>query len=113
MSLISVTDRAAEELAKRTGLNPAAIGIRLMVTNTGCSGHSYKMEHVTEESDKDDKFAHENAIIFVPKEQLLYLIGTEIDFKEDGLASNFVFNNPNAEGTCGCGESFNLKIERD
>lgn len=112
MNLITMTDQAAAELVKRTALNPDAIGVRLMVTNTGCSGHSYKMEHVTEETDKDDKFTHENAVLFVPKDQLLFLIGTEVDFKEDNLASNFVFNNPNAEDACGCGESFNLKIER-
>lgn len=109
MSLITMTDKAAEELAKRTALNPQAIGVRLMVTNTGCSGHSYKMEHVTEETNKDDKITHDNAVLFIPKEQLLFLIGTEVDFKEDQLASNFVFNNPNAEDECGCGESFNLK----
>ena len=59
MSLITMTDKAAAELAKRTGLNPNALGVRLMVTNTGCSGHSYKMEHVLEEADTDDKFTHD------------------------------------------------------
>lgn len=110
--LLTITDQAAEELKKRTAMNDAAIGVRLSVTNTGCSGHKYKMEHVFEEDPKDDKFEHNGAALYVPKTHTLFLIGMEIDYQQDKLASNFVFNNPNAESMCGCGESFSVKTDR-
>ncbi len=107
--LVTITDKGAEELKKRTAMNPDAIGVRLSVTNTGCSGHSYKMEHVFEEDAADDKFEHNGAVLYIPKAHTLYVIGTEVDYREDDLASTFVFNNPNADSTCGCGESFSVK----
>lgn len=107
--LITMTDLAADELKKRMALDDAAIGVRLSVTNTGCSGHRYKMEHVFETSAADDRFAHNGAVLYVPKSHILFLIGTEIDYRQDGLESTFVFNNPNAESSCGCGESFSVK----
>ncbi len=107
--LLTITDLAAEELKKRTAMNSDAVGVRLSVTNTGCSGHSYKMEHVLEEDSADDKFEHEGAVLYVPKAHTMFLLGTEVDYKEDDLASTFVFNNPNADSTCGCGESFSVK----
>jgi iron-sulfur cluster assembly protein len=107
--LISITDHAAEELKKRMAMNPDAIGVRLSVTNTGCSGHSYKMEHVFEEDTNDDVVRKDGAVLYIPKAHSLFLLGTEMDYKQDSLASTFVFNNPNAEGLCGCGESFSIK----
>ncbi|PJB69265.1 MAG: iron-sulfur cluster assembly accessory protein [Alphaproteobacteria bacterium CG_4_9_14_3_um_filter_47_13] len=109
--LITITDRAAEELKKRTAMNADAIGVRLSVTNTGCSGHKYKMEHVFEESPADDGFEHAGAKLYIPKMSTLFLVGMEIDYKDDNLASTFIFKNPNAESTCGCGESFKVKGE--
>lgn len=103
--MITITDYAAEELKKRTALAEGAIGIRLSVKATGCSGNSYQMEHVFEESPADDKFEHNGAVLYVPKTAWM-LAGTEIDFKEERFESGFVYNNPNAEGACGCGESF-------
>ncbi len=109
--MITMTDQAAEELKKRMAMNSDAIGVRLSVTNTGCSGHKYKMEHVFRADPADDRFEHNGAVLFVPKAHSLYIIGMEIDYKQDNLASTFVFNNPNAEATCGCGESFSVKAE--
>lgn len=111
--LITITDKASEELKKRTALDPNAIGVRLSVTNTGCSGHGYKMEHVFEESADDDKLEHNGAVLYIPKSQILFLVGMEMDFAEESLASTFVFNNPNADSTCGCGESFSVRNERN
>jgi len=109
MGLITMTDRAAAELKKRQAMGEDAIGVRLAVTNTGCSGHSYKMEHVFEEDPAEDKIEHDGAVLYVSKAHSLFLIGTEIDYSEDELAATFVFNNPNAENMCGCGESFSVK----
>jgi len=110
--LISITDGAAEELKKRMAMNSDAIGVRLSVTNTGCSGHKYKMEHVFAADPADDRFEHNGAILYVPKAHTLFLIGMEIDYQQDKLASTFVFNNPNAENACGCGESFSVKQDK-
>ena len=109
MSLITITDKAAEELKRRTALGESAIGVRLSVTNTGCSGHQYKMEHVFEEVPEDDKTELDGAVLFTPKSQLMMLLGIVVDFEESKLGANFTFNNPNAEDHCGCGESFQIK----
>ncbi len=111
--MLTITDIAADELKKRTAMNPEALGVRLSVTNTGCSGHSYKMEHVLEESADDDKFEHNGAVLYVPKAHILFILGIEVDYKQDDLAATFVFNNPNAENMCGCGESFSVKPEKE
>lgn len=103
--MITMTDYAAEELKKRTAMGEGALGVRLSVKTTGCSGNSYQMEHVFEESDDDDKFEHNGAVLYVPKTAWM-LMGTEIDYKEGRFESGFVYNNPNAENACGCGESF-------
>jgi iron-sulfur cluster assembly protein len=110
--MITITDRAAEELRNKTEIEDGAIAIRLSITETGCSGNSYKMEHVFEESDSDDKFEQGGATLYVPKTQIMFLIGTEIDYNEDKFASGFVFNNPNADSACGCGESFSLNAQK-
>lgn len=108
-SLLTITDEAAKELKNRMAMNPDAIGVRLSVTNTGCSGHKYKMEHVFEESPADDRFEHDGAILYIPKAHTLFVAGMEIDYRQDKIASSFVFNNPNASATCGCGESFSVE----
>jgi iron-sulfur cluster assembly accessory protein len=107
--MITMTDYAADEILKRTALGDNAIGVRLSIKETGCSGNSYQMEHVFEEDTADDKFEHKGAILFVPKTQTWMLIGMEMDYKVDKLEEGFVYNNPNAENACGCGESFTIK----
>ena len=109
--MITMTDIAAEELKRRTALADGAIGVRLSTRTTGCSGNSYQMEHVFEESPADDKFEHNGAVLYVPKTEWM-LLGTEIDFKEDKFESGFVYNNPNAENSCGCGESFMVNEDK-
>lgn len=112
--LITATEKAIEELRRRTALGgEGALGVRLSVTNTGCSGHAYNMEHVYEENDADERLElsagnGDRAVLYVPKKDLLALMGTEIDFQEDKFASAFVYRNPNATAQCGCGESFKL-----
>ena len=107
--MITITDKAAEELKKRMAMGEGAIGVRLSITTKGCSGNSYKMEHVFEESADDDKFEHNGAILYVPIAQSLNFFGTEIEFISDKFESRFDIRNPNAESACGCGESFALK----
>ncbi|MCB9991751.1 MAG: iron-sulfur cluster assembly accessory protein [Rhodospirillales bacterium] len=108
--LITMTDKAAEELKKRMDMDEAAIGVRLSITKNGCSGHGYKMEYVYEEDAADDKFEHNGAVLYLPMKDSLYVAGMEIDFeRKNAVEFSFVFNNPNVESECGCGESFSVK----
>lgn len=109
MDPLKITDAAAKAIKAKTALNSAAIGLRLSVKNTGCSGHSYEMSHVFDESlDEDDKFEQDGAVLYVPKIHSWLLIGTEIDYEEGQMQSGFTFTNPNEAGRCGCGESFSV-----
>jgi len=107
---VKITDTAVQKIIEKTKLNNDAIGVRLTIATTGCSGNSYKMEHVLEEDlSKDDKFEQGGAALYIPKIHSWMLFGTIVDYEEDNLKSGFVFTNPNESGRCGCGESFNVE----
>lgn len=106
---VKMTENAVKQIIAKTALNEKAVGLRLTVASTGCSGNSYQMEHVFEEDlEKDDKFEENGAILYIPKMHSWMLFGTEIDYEEGDLSSGFVFTNPNEAGRCGCGESFTV-----
>lgn len=107
---VKITDKAVAHIIEKTNVNKDAIGVRLTVATTGCSGNSYKMEHVLEETlDKDDKFEKGGATLYIPKMHSWMLFGTQIDYEEGDLKSGFVFTNPNEAARCGCGESFTVE----
>ena len=106
---IKITDAAVKAIIEKTALNVDAIGVRLKVGSTGCSGNSYIMEHVTQEDlAADDKFEKDGAVLYIPKINSWMLFGTEVDYEESDMKSGFVFTNPNEAGRCGCGESFSV-----
>ncbi len=106
---VKMTEKAVEQIKVKTELNSKALGLRLTVKATGCSGNSYQMEHVTQESlDKDDRFEKDGAVLYIPKIHSWMLFGTEIDYEDGDLSSGFIFTNPNEAGRCGCGESFTV-----
>lgn len=88
------------------GKNPAQAFIRVGVKGGGCSGLSYDLSFDTELKDDDKEFEDNGMKIVVDKKSFLYLIGTELDYSGGLNGKGFVFNNPNANRTCGCGESF-------
>ena len=109
---ITLTAKAAGELktlmakeveAKR--LSPEA-GLRLMVQGGGCSGFTYRMGFDDTKKDDDKELELEGIRVLVDSKSLLYLNGTQVDFQDGLMGRGFVFNNPNASGTCGCGSSF-------
>lgn len=117
---VTVTETAAKEIAaiiKQQDLDPEAIRLRVGVKGGGCSGFSYLLDLTENTKDSDESWEYEyskaedegdsHAITVVcdPK-SYLYLNGTEIDFKDEVMGRGFVFNNPNATNTCGCGSSF-------
>ena len=108
--MITVSDTAkirVLELLKEEN-RPSNSLIRVGVEGGGCSGLSYKLEFGTEIKPEDQVFEDKGIKIAVDKKSFLYLIGTELDYTGGLNGKGFLFNNPNASRTCGCGESFSV-----
>ena len=108
--MITVSENAknkAHALIKEEG-KPAETFIRVGVEGGGCSGLSYKLEFTTEMREGDQVFEDKGIKVVVDKKSFLYLIGTELDYSGGLNGKGFVFINPNASRTCGCGESFSV-----
>ena len=107
--LITVTEEAAKHMKSNISKRGKPTeGIRIEVRGKGCSGMSYTMEFCEEAEDSDNIVEHGGLKIFIDPKSIIFLIGLEIDYKEDMFKSGFSFKNPNAKGSCGCGESFNV-----
>lgn len=83
-----------------------AIGVKLSTPKRGCSGLAYSVDYVTEEAAFDEKILTPGGVFYIDGASVLYLVGSTMDWVEDDFTAGFVFNNPNAKGACGCGESF-------
>ncbi len=105
---ISMTEAAASRVRTFLENRGKGIGLRLGVKTTGCSGMAYVLEFVDELDDGDEVFEHEGVKVIIDAKSLVYLDGTELDYVKEGLNEGFEFNNPNAKGECGCGESSNV-----
>jgi len=96
-------DRIASLMAKAP---EGAIGVKLSTPRRGCSGLAYSVDYVTEEEKFDEKIATPGGTFYIDGGSVLYLVGSTMDWVEDDFTAGFVFENPNAKGACGCGESF-------
>ena len=92
-----------------TSKGPAVAGLKIGIKKGGCAGMEYTMTWATEIGRLDEVIEVDGARVIVDPAAILYLIGTEMDFQADKLASQFVFNNPNQKSACGCGESVQLE----
>lgn len=81
-------------------------GVRLSTPRKGCSGLAYSLDYVEAPKPGDERVETPGGALFIDGGSLLYLIGSRMDWREDDFTAGFVFENPNAKGTCGCGESF-------
>ena len=109
--MITVSENAkkkASGLMVEEGKNPAEAFIRVGVKGGGCSGLSYELTFDTDLQDTDKVFEDNGMKVVVDKKSFLYLVGTELDYSGGLNGKGFVFNNPNASRTCGCGESFSV-----
>jgi iron-sulfur cluster assembly protein len=106
---ITLTKPAEARIAELMSRAPGdAIGIKLSTPRRGCSGLAYSVDYVTQEKPFDEKVETAGGTFYVDGASILYLIGSIMDWREDDFAAGFVFENPNAKGACGCGESFTV-----
>ncbi|MFG1300105.1 iron-sulfur cluster assembly accessory protein [Xanthobacter sp. V3C-3] len=104
--VIRITDAAAERLREILASSEApGTAVRVGVENGGCAGMSYKMDYTTDISPLDMVVEDKGVKVVVDQKAVLFLLGTEMDFRTDRVSSQFVFNNPNQTSACGCGES--------
>jgi iron-sulfur cluster assembly protein len=104
---LNLTEAAHARIADLMARAPAgAIGVKLSTPRRGCSGLAYSVDYVTEAKAFDEKIETPGGTLYVDGGSILYLIGSTMDWVEDDFTAGFVFNNPNAKGECGCGESF-------
>nr|QSX72235.1 iron-sulfur cluster assembly 1 [Halisarca dujardinii] len=105
---IDITPTAVRKIKDLLTHDSSAVGLRVGVKTRGCNGLSYALSFVGEKGKLDEEVEVDGARVFIDPKALLTVIGTQMDFVEDKLGSEFVFHNPNAKGTCGCGESFTV-----
>ena len=105
---ITLTNTAADRVNSFLNNRGKGVGVRLGVKTTGCSGLAYTMEFVDEIEADDEVFEDHGIKLIIDPKSLLYLDGTELDYKKEGLNEGFEFNNPNVKDKCGCGESFTV-----
>jgi len=110
---LSITDAAAARIKFLMGRRPTSdlLGVKLGVRRRGCNGYSYVMnycEPADEVAPLDEVVEEKEVRVVVDSKALMFIIGMEMDFVDNDIKSEFVFNNPNSKGTCGCGESFHV-----
>jgi len=106
--IVTMTDAAAARVRALMAANPKALGLRVGVKKGGCAGMEYTMAVAETKGPHDEVVEQDGAVVLIEPAAIMYLIGTEMDYKTDKLASQFVFNNPNQTSACGCGESVTL-----
>lgn len=113
LKVVSLTDAAAtrirEIMAQSSAEEAPALGLRVGVKKGGCAGMEYTFEIAREVAKGDEVVKEKDATVIVDAKAVLFLLGTELDFRTDRFSSTFVFNNPNEVSACGCGESVEIK----
>lgn len=107
--VLTITETAAERVkVLLAGRGKPSYGIRIGVRAKGCTGMAYTLEFADEVGPYDDVVEAYGVKVLVDPKAVMYILGSQMDYTEDKLASGFVFNNPNEKGRCGCGESFHV-----
>lgn len=104
---VILTNGAEQRVADLMARAPDdAIGVKLSTPRRGCSGLAYSVDYVSKEAKFDEKIETPGGVFYIDGASVLYLVGSIMDWREDDFTAGFVFENPNAKGACGCGESF-------
>lgn len=104
--VVTLTDAAAERVRQIMSKSDGeVVAVRVGVTNGGCAGMAYAMEYAKERNPLDEVVEDKGVTILIDPKAVMFLLGTEMDYKVERLSSGFVFNNPNQTSACGCGES--------
>lgn len=111
--VVTMTSAARDRVRAIMDANPGALGLRIGVKKGGCAGMEYTMAVAEEKAPHDEVVEDDGAVLLIEPTAIMYLLGTEMDYQTDKLASQFVFNNPNQTSACGCGESVNLTPAAD
>ena len=107
--VIKLSDNAANRIKEiMSKADNSTIGVRVGVKSGGCAGMSYVMEYAKEAKKNEEIIEDKGVKVFIDSNAIMYLLGTEMDYKTDKFSSQFVFNNPNETERCGCGESFKI-----
>jgi len=107
--VLRLTEAAAERIRALQAASSGQIeGVRIGVKNGGCAGMEYTMEYAGARGPHDEVVEDKGVKLLIDPKAVLFLLGTEMDFKVDNLSSGFVFNNPNQTSACGCGESVSI-----
>ena len=105
--IITLSSNAANRIKEIISKSPDTTkGVRVGVKSGGCAGMSYVMEYVKELKKGDELIEDKGVKVFIDPSAVMYLLGTEMDYKTEEFSSTFVFKNPNETERCGCGESF-------
>ena len=107
--VIRLSDSAAKRIKEIISKSEKeTLGLRVGVKSGGCAGMEYVLEYAKEINPSDEIIEDKGVKVYIDPAAIIYLIGTEMDYKKDEFSSSFVFNNPNETERCGCGESFKV-----
>ena len=107
--VITLSDNAASRIKEILSNDETkSIGVRVGVKSGGCAGMSYIMEYAKEINPNDEVIEDKGVKVFIDPGAIMYLLGTEMDYKKEQFSSSFIFKNPNETERCGCGESFKV-----
>ena len=107
--VITLSDNAANRIKEiMSNDETKSLGIRVSVKSGGCAGMTYIMEYAKEINPSDEVIEDKGVKVFIDPGAIMYLLGTEMDYKKEQFSSSFIFKNPNETERCGCGESFKV-----
>ena len=107
--IITLSDNAAQRIKEiMSNSKEPSIGVRIGVKSGGCAGMSYVIEYAKSSNSNDEIIEDKGVKVLIDPSAVMYLLGTEMDYKKEELSSTFVFKNPNETERCGCGESFKV-----
>ena len=107
--IISLSENAAKRIKEIMSVaEKNSVGVRVGVKSGGCAGMSYIMEYTKKINPNDEVIEDKGVKVFIDSAAVMYLLGTEMDYKKSNFSSSFIFNNPNETERCGCGQSFKV-----